>query len=90
MAISELNFLLENHVKGEENRASKSEVGKQVKLAFPMIEKFRMRIEGKEKRESKVYKGISLKFPQTLVGESHMDMNTFWHSIPEKYGRFKI
>ena len=89
MAISELNFLLENHVKGEENRASKSEVGKQVKLAFPMIEKFRMRIEGKEKREW-VYKGISLKSPQTLVGESHMDMDTFLRSIPEKYGRFKI
>ena len=88
VAISELNFLLESQSMGEENRASKSEVGKQVKLAFPMVEKVRMRIEGKEKREW-VYKGISLKSTQTSIGESHMDMDTFWRSIPEKYGRFK-
>lgn len=86
IAISELNFMLENQFVGEENRAPKSEVGKQVKLAFPMVEKVRMRIEGKEKREW-IYKGISLKLPQTKVGKSHMD--TFWYSIPEKYSRFK-
>ena len=63
-----------------------SEIGKQIKIVFPQAEKYRTKLEGKDKREW-TYKGISVMTRTNSDITNAFDFNDFWTKIRSLFAK---
>ena len=69
-----------------ENELFKAEIGKQIKIVFPQAEKYRTKLEGKDKREW-TYKGISVMTRTNSDITTAFDFNDFWTKIRSLFAK---